>query len=486
MAKQTKKELNLDLEPVAGAFAQAVAEGKGREFGCFGTRGDGKTFAAFIAMVMHAQLHHQAGFPLPFPWMGVTDTHRSHELKTCRSLLHPSWMGAWKLFENNHVAVFRQGPSDLVHIDLFGVEDQGALDRLRMETCGVWFEEPAPSTVLVQSSGISVTAWSLALTSQRVASHCHPAMMTLNYPDAGHWTWRRFMPGPGTAGHHPDHAERVWFRIPPGERASAEDRAEWARALEDRPDLYRRLLAGEPGAIQIGEQVAVGFNEDFHVSRERLHPIRGEPLYFGLDFGLTPTITIAQEIRGRILVYASLACERGGIRQHLEYEVIPLLTRHASWCLQDPSMVLGGYDPSGDNKDQSDIEQSAQRVVESLIPGYWEPGQVSWPGRRDPMLAVFNRAIWGEPGLLLDPIDCEGLISALSGGWYYPTGRDGQISHDLPRKPNHPHEDYGDSLCYLIGRIAPSKSKEPAKPIMVNRFFDARGSYLGAKSAKWK
>ena len=78
MAKQTKKELNLDLEPVAGAFAQAVAEGKGREFGCFGTRGDGKTFAALIAMVMHAQLHHQAGFPLPVPWMGVTDTHRSH------------------------------------------------------------------------------------------------------------------------------------------------------------------------------------------------------------------------------------------------------------------------------------------------------------------------------------------------------------------------------------------------------------------------
>ena len=84
-------------------------------------------------------------------------------------------------------------------------------------------------------------------------------------------------------------------------------------------------------------------------------------------------------------------------------------------------------------------------------------------------------------------IDCEGLISALSGGWYYPTGRDGQISHDLPRKPNHPHEDYGDSLCYLIGRIAPGKSKEPPKPIVVNSRMNARSfNYLGAKSAKWK
>jgi len=143
----------------------------------------------------------------------------------------------------------------------------------------------------------------------------------------------------------------MWFRIPPGERASAEDRAIWANALADRPDLYRKLLLGEPGAVQLGAQVAVGFNEDFHVSRERLHPVRGEPLFFGVDFGLTPCVTIGQDIHGQIRVYASLACERGGIRQHLEYDVIPWLTRNAPWCLRDASMVLGGYDPSGNTKD---------------------------------------------------------------------------------------------------------------------------------------
>ena len=47
----------------------------------------------------------------------------------------------------------------------------------------------------------------------------------------------------------------------------------------------------------------------------------------------------------------------------------------------------------------------------------------------------------------------------LSGGWYYPTGRDGQVSRDLPRKPCHSSEDHGDSLCYLIGRIAPDTPK---------------------------
>jgi len=65
--EKATKELNLDLEPTAGAFAIAIAQGQAREYACFGARGDGKTFAALIGMILHAQKHHEAGFPCRYP-----------------------------------------------------------------------------------------------------------------------------------------------------------------------------------------------------------------------------------------------------------------------------------------------------------------------------------------------------------------------------------------------------------------------------------
>ena len=451
-------------------FVQTAATGQAHEVAAFGTRGDGKTWGALGAMVAHAKRHHEAGYPLPCKWLGVADTFASHKNKTHDSLRDPGWAGLWHVRGEGHTAEFILDGTVLVSLRLFGVEDQSGMDRLRAESHGLWFEEPAPASMLVQSSGLSSSAWGLGMTSLRLPSHCHPAIMTLNYPDEDHWTWQRFV-----VRQHPGSA---YVRIPPGERASEAQRAEWREALQDRPDMLRRLLDGQPGTIMLGAQVAVGFNADTHVVYgRRLHPSpEWGPLWIGQDADHTCATVIGQRQAGRFCILAALVSERAGIREHLDATLLPWLSHHAPWALgrgRDHDGIRVHYDPALDTDEQTSIEANALRVMRAMLPGVYRPGPVSWPGRRDPMLSVLNRLAQGTAVLQLDPEECVGLIKALNGGWYYPTGPSGAVSRDLPKKPNHPHEDYGDAFCYLIEGMAPTRDHTaPPRRLTVKQTYN--------------
>ena len=449
------RKIELHVRGVGSQFVNEITEGDSREIACFGARGDGKTNDALIGMLQFAKRHAEAGYPLPVRVMGVTDTHQAHRVKTVRSMLLPHWGGGWHFRSDFHEAIFTAGGTDWVAIDLFGIEDAGAMDRVRGETHLVWFEEPAPAAVMVASSGVSLDAWLIALTSQRLPTYRKVGFLTSNYPDEDHWTWERFIatPQPGTCA----------FRIPPGERASAADRAEWEKALAGRPDLLRRLVAGEPGVIAMGPQVAVGFREDLHVSPTRLAPRRGESLIFAWDGGHTPTCLIGQYAGEQLRIFASLTIPRGGMRQLIEGSVLPWLARSAPWALDGAALLHGG-DPTLDTGEAADIDQSPLRVIDQLMGGQWIPGAVAWPARIDPLLALLGR----HSGLVIDPVDGKPLIQALSGRWYYPQDRNGKVSRDLPRKPNHPWEDLGDCLCYLVGRALPEVKRKPlVRPVPV-------------------
>jgi hypothetical protein len=183
--------------------------------------------------------------------------------------------------------------------------------------------------------------------------------------------------------------------------------------------------------------------------------MRGEPLYLGWDGGHTPTVIIGQHWRSQIRVFAALTEERAGIRQLIQGQVIPWLSRHARYALDDRSMLMHGYDPSLNTDEQADIDQSPIRVIEDLLGGDAMPGPVSWEARKGPLLAMLGLS----DAVLLDPVGCALLIKALSGRWYYPQDRLGKVSRDLPKKPNHPWEDLGDGFCYLLSRISPVRSE---------------------------
>lgn len=459
-SKAQPRVLDLSFRPAVSRFISLATTATDKsETMAVGTRGDGKTWGAFGAMIVHAQRHHEQGYPLPTLWSGVTDTHQAHRLKTVRSLQDPAWGGLWRFRDDYHVAECVLNGTVLVHLDLFGIEDQGAMDRLRMEMHGLWFEEPAPASVMVQSSGVNEGAWLMGITSCRKASYHNPKIMTLNYPDEEHWTWRRFVTEPV--------ATTQYVRIPPGERASAEQRAEWMQALASRPDMLRRLLEGQPGTLMLGKQVAIGFTQDVHV--RPAPPVRDLPVWIGQDGGESHTwvSVLGQRVGPHVRIIGALLSEPSGARQHFEHTLRPWLAERTPWALQSRELLRVIYDQACDTEDPGDHESNPLRAMRALFPGHYAPGPVDWLGRLNPLYSVLNAMVGGVPVLQVDP-GCRGLIRALDGGWYLATGVDGKVIRDTPKKPNHPHEDFGDALCYLLSGMAPlappRDPKERAKP----------------------
>lgn len=436
-------------------------------------------------MATHSVKHEAAGYPLPVPWMGVTDFHRSHKDKTVESLKKPYWQGAWQLHDDDHIAIFHTDV-DRVALSLFGVEDVGAADKVRRETCGLWGEEPAPATT---GHGIDETTWNIAITSQRVPTHAKVAMFTTNYPEKEHWTWQRMNPGfTSSYGLNPNDASRMWFRIPKGDNpyVSQQDRDEWAHALRDRPDLVARLIEGRPGAVQQGKAVAVtfidgkpmGFNETRHIAGERLRPIEGEPLRIGQDGGHCPATIIGQPYRGEIRILASLVPpQHAGMKQQYEYNVLPWLREYAPWALRESNMILGIYDQSLPD-DESDSERNPLDVCQEMLGGRWQPGPKDWDKRKEILFNALTKPAVGssfEAALKIDPTDGLPLIEALGGAWYYPTDRNGNLTNDKPKKPNHPHEDIGDAFIYFLYGVLPEIGREKPTPLtVVSTHFDAR------------
>jgi hypothetical protein len=90
------------------------------------------------------------------------------------------------------------------------------------------------------------------------------------------------------------------------------------------------------------------------------------------------------------------------------------------------------------------------------------------------VLALFARGDFdhyracGPRRLLLDPIDAQPLIKALSGRWHYSEDRVGNVIKDLPEK-SHPWSDLGDSFCYLLCGLMPEMAEQlrPAKKVTV-------------------
>jgi len=447
--------------PKASGFIAEVVGGTAREVLADGPRGSGKTQASPAALAILAELHARAGFPLPLRVLWLHDSLTNAAVKTGASLLQQLWSGVWSLRDDKKEAVLTVAGVEMVLGLFVGTGDELSAERVRAESHVLAAEELVPS--LVEFGGIEERKYELGLTSMRLPTRRHVAFATTNPGDEEHWVYKRWIEGGGRPG-------CVRCQIPAEDRLSPDEVAALRASFRDSPDLEKRLALGEWAALVIGEHVATGLRSELHVSPTSLVAVPNVPLVMGHDGGLTPVTIIGQEISGEVRVLAALASDRAGTRQHLENLVLPWLAVHAPWAMRTASMLIHYYDSAMDTPDQSNVESSPVSVLREVLGGATYPGAISWPGRRDPLLALLSRLnpSLGRPRLQLDAGGCRLLISALNGRWHYRTVN-GVVSRDLPVK-DHPASDLGDALCYLVGGIVPEPVINTA-PIHVESIF---------------
>jgi hypothetical protein len=114
---------------------------------------------------------------------------------------------------------------------------------------------------------------------------------------------------------------------------------------------------------EIGSRSARGFNRAMHVSKEKLVPLQGAPVYIGQTLLDLPATVIAQQSdHGSIRVLAAFASEGMGLRRHVETVVKSWLTANARWALNNHRLLLGAYE---------DVEQQNEfdllQIVEDLL-----------------------------------------------------------------------------------------------------------------------
>ena len=443
--------------PRASEFIAEILAGTATEVLGDGPRGSGKTHAVPGALAGLAELRARAGEPGPLRVLWLHDSLVNAAVKTGRSLEQVHWGGLWSLRDDRRVAVLTVGGVEMVLADFVGTRDETAQERLRAECHVVAVEEVVPS--LDESGGVEERKYELALTSARLPSRRRVAMLTTNPGDVDTWPFRRFIEGGGRPG-------CVRIPIPASDRLTPAEVRALRTTFRDSPDLEKRLALGEWSALKLGEVVAEGYDAVLHVAPDPLIVSPNHQLAIGWDGGHTPSAVIGQLINNQVRIYAALNDMKAGVLQLIEEQVAPWLIQYAPWARHGGGGLTHIIDPSMATGSQSDIRDSAERVIRDTLRGAIVKGPVAWAPRREAILRVLApRTEGGVVPLAISPVrETELLRTALGSRWYYPRTPDGRVDRSRPRKPNSPYSDIGDAAAYLCGWLLPGTNQAYEKP----------------------
>jgi hypothetical protein len=88
---------------------------------------------------------------------------------------------------------------------------------------------------------------------------------------------------------------------------------------------------------------ANGFTARYHVANEPLLAVAYEHVYIGLTLTSSWASVLAHNSQGGVQVLAAFVTEVGGLRSHLEQQVIPWLRNHARFAFSNRQNLCGCY-----------------------------------------------------------------------------------------------------------------------------------------------
>jgi hypothetical protein len=236
-----------------------------------------------------------------------------------------------------------------------------------------------------------------------------------NSPDDDHWYavketdtpkgWKFFIQ-PGAV----RQKDGEWVVNPSAENIRNLPPGYYEKLLQGKSEDWIKInLANELGTSTDGKAIWPEFNQFVHVKEFEVHP--DEPILYGVDFGLTPAMAMAQEVNGQIRIFDEVVTQNYSAEELAE-------EAHRRRAVEWPHLKWGhGWgDPAGNQGSQADKKtpfHMLQAARFDIIPA---PSN-DFGLRRD---AVANRlrrlGTNGEPALIIHP-RCSVLKKGCAG--YY-------------------------------------------------------------------
>ena len=243
-------------------------------------------------------------------------------------------------------------------------------------------------------------------------------------------------------------------------------------------DVY---VLNKLGSIEEGKPVYHSFKEELHITKNKIDLIPGQPIWIGVDFGLTPAAVFGQRTTtGKWNIINELVCFEMGVIRFSE-----LLRGEIAKLYKGYEVMIYG-DPAGDFRSQTDERTPFQIMRNHGLKAIPAPSN-DVALRIEAVDSTLSRLVDGSPGFNMST-DCINLKKGFNGGYHY---RRLQVSGDrydekpLKNRYSHVH----DALQYLMmgageGRTMMS-GKIQTQPTVAKKQWDVFQKPGASKRKVW-